>query len=196
MWTRTMFNTDLYHIIHWFLVYSILGWVIESIYMSVCNRKFTNRGFVSGPFCPIYGVGALTVYFLLQRFQDDYLILYVLGCIIPTALEYLTARLMLRLFGDVWWDYKDKPYNYQGIICLESTIVWGFYTLFLFLFLHKAVEAVVDSYSFNIGCVMGTVILTAFVIDFFYSLYKAKKDSLPGSVEELRESIRTFYQKF
>lgn len=193
MWTRTMFDTDLYHIVHWFLVYSILGWVVESIYMSICNRRLTNRGFVFGPICPIYGIGALTVYFLLRRFADNYLLLYLLGCIIPTAIEYITAQVMLAVFGEVWWDYRDKPYNYQGILCLESTIAWGFYTLCLFLFLQKGVEAIVDSYSFEMGCVMGTVVLTAFIMDFLHSLYKVKKDDLPGSMDEWKEAIRTLF---
>lgn len=63
IWTKSMFGIDLYHVTQWFLVYSILGWVVESIYMSICNRRLTNRGFVRGPFCPIYGVGALSVFF-------------------------------------------------------------------------------------------------------------------------------------
>ena len=63
LWTKAVLGTDVYHIIQWFLIYSILGWVVESIYMSICNRRLTNRGFVKGPICPIYGVGALTVYF-------------------------------------------------------------------------------------------------------------------------------------
>lgn len=196
MWTRAMFETDLYHIVHWFLVYSILGWFIESVYMSICNKKITNRGFVTGPFCPIYGIGALTVYFLLRRFSGDYLILYVLGCVIPTALEYITAQIMLGVFGEVWWDYHDKPYNYKGIICLESTIAWGLYTVILFKVLHRVVEAIVDSYSFGVGRVIGTLVLTAFTLDFLHSLYVAKKDVLPTSVGELKESIRGFYQRF
>ena len=63
MWTRNFFGIELYYIIQWFLIYSMLGWLVESVYMSICNRKLTNRGFVRGPFCPIYGFGALIVYF-------------------------------------------------------------------------------------------------------------------------------------
>ena len=146
IWTKSMFGIDLYHVTQWFLVYSILGWVVESIYMSICNRRLTNRGFVRGPFCPIYGVGALSVFFLLRPFCGNLLLLYVLGCVFPTLLEYVTARVMLALFGEVWWDYSEKPFNYKGILCLESTIAWGFYTLGLFLFLHEGVERFVDSY--------------------------------------------------
>ena len=75
-WTRGILGTDLYHIVQWFLIYSMLGWLVESIYMSVCNRKLTNRGFMRGPMCPIYGVGALTVYFLLRPVCHNIFLLY------------------------------------------------------------------------------------------------------------------------
>jgi len=195
MWTKEVLGTDIYHIVHWFLIYSMLGWIIESIYMSICSHKLVNRGFAKGPYCPIYGVGALTVYFLLNSFREDYLLLYVLGCIIATSLEYITARIMQSVFGEVWWDYKDKPYNYKGIICLESSIAWGLYTLFLFLFLHKGIQWLVSRYSFQAGALLGRIILTAFMIDFIHSLYVAKKDALPDNLEAFKECIRGFYQR-
>ncbi len=98
---------------------------VESVYMSICNRKLTNRGFTHGPICPIYGFGALTVYFLLRPFAGNLVLLYIMGCIVPTLLEYLTAQVMLFIFGEVWW-YNEKPFNYKGILCLESTIAWAF----------------------------------------------------------------------
>jgi uncharacterized membrane protein len=195
MWAKEMFGTDVYHIVHWFLIYSILGWIVESIYMSICSQKLVNRGFAKGPYCPIYGVGALTVYFLLRPFREDYLLLYVSGCIIATSLEYITARITQFICGEVWWDYKDKPYNYKGILCLESSIAWGFYTLFLFLFLHKAIQWLVNRYSLQAGTLLGCFMLMVFTIDFIHSLYMAKRDVLPDNLEEFKESIRGFYQR-
>lgn len=195
-WTKTMLGTDFYHIIQWFLIYSILGWIVESIYMSICNRKLTNRGFVRGPICPIYGVGALTVYFLLQPICHNVYMLYFLGCVIPTLLEYFTALLMLKIFGEVWWDYSEKPFNYKGILCLESTIAWGFYTLGLFLFLQKGVEYIVDSYSFQTGTRFGSLLLLIFMVDFLSALYEKKKESLPTSLGEIKEEIRAFCGRY
>ena len=186
LWTKAVLGTDVYHIIQWFLIYSILGWVVESIYMSICNRRLTNRGFVKGPICPIYGVGALTVYFLLRPVGDNLYLLYFLGCVIPTLLEYVTARLMPSIFGEVWWDYSEKPFNYKGILCLESTLAWGFYTLGLFLFLHRGVEWVVNRYSFQTGTWLGGIILLLFFLDFLHALYQKKKDSLPDSLHLLK----------
>lgn len=189
-WTRGILGTDLYHIVQWFLIYSMLGWLVESIYMSVCNRKLTNRGFMREPMCPIYGVGALTVYFLLRPVCHNIFLLYFSGALVATFLEYVTAKIMLRIFGEVWWDYSQKPFNYKGILCLESTIAWGFYTLGLFLFLHKGVEYIVNSYSFQTGTRLGSVLILIFSVDFLHCLYLQKKDSLPITFEEIREGIR------
>ena len=95
------------------------------------------------PFCPIYGVGALQFIFLLRRYESNTLLLFIYGSVLATTLEFLTALLMLRIFGDFWWDYKEKPFNYKGILCVESSIAWGFYTVFLFGFLQKMVVSFV-----------------------------------------------------
>jgi uncharacterized membrane protein len=195
MWSRELLGTDVYHIVHWFFVYSILGWFIESIYMSICNKKITNRGFIRGPICPIYGIGALTVYFILKPFSGNFVLLYFYGSILATALEYLTAKLMIRIFGEVWWDYNNKPLNYKGVLCLESTVAWGFYSVFLFAFLHRFVVAIVASYSVQIGIKIGAVIIAYFMIDFVTSLIDAKMDSMPRSVYELQETIRAAIYK-
>lgn len=190
MWSRELLGTDVYHIVHWFFVYSILGWLVESIYMSICNKKITNRGFIRGPICPIYGVGALSVYFILKPFSQNYILLYFCGAILATFLEYLTAKLMIRIFGDVWWDYNNKPFNYKGILCLESTIAWGFYTVFMFAFLHKFVEAVVSGYPSSVGIRIGTIVIVYFMLDFTISLLEAKIDGMPKSVSEWQETIK------
>ena len=72
MWTHAVYGTDMYHFIQWFILYSFMGWVVESIYMSFCNRKLTNRGFAFSPFCPIYAVGALSVYGMLRPLEGQY----------------------------------------------------------------------------------------------------------------------------
>lgn len=192
-WTRGILGTDLYHIIQWFLIYSMLGWLVESIYMSICNKKLTNRGFMRGPMCPIYGVGALTVYFLLQPVCHNIYLLYFMGCLIPTLLEFATAKLMICIFGEVWWDYSDKPFNYKGILCLESTIAWGFYTLGLFSFLHKGVEFIVSKYSYSTGIWMSSILLLVFAVDFGYALYEQKKDSLPDALDSIKKRIRKVF---
>ena len=109
---------DLYHLIACFFLFSIIGWMVESIYMSFCNKKLTNRGFMTGPFCPIYGVGATLGYIILHPLAQNWIMLYIVGAALATIFEFLVARLMMKLFGEVWWDYNEKFCNYKGVVCL------------------------------------------------------------------------------
>lgn len=186
MWDKMILGKDIYHVLLWFLTYSILGWVVESIYMSICNRKWTNRGFSRGPICPIYGVGALTVYFVLSPYSHNRVLLFFLGAILATAIEWFTARIMERMFGEIWWDYTDKPFNYKGILCLESTLAWGLYTVILFGVLHGFVERIVNAIPFHIGRVAGAVMIVLYVIDFLTTVYQEKKDELPFRLTEIK----------
>ena len=151
---------------------------MESAYMSFCNRKLTNRGFMTGPFCPIYGFGALAGFFLLKGFAENLLLLYVAGAVSATIFEYLVGRLMLKLFGEVWWDYHEKPFNYQGIICLESTVAWGFYAVIIIGFLHGIVMKYASWYTYGMGLRLLGAVLLLVLIDFSWHLLAALHLSL------------------
>ena len=183
-WNRIIFGIDGYEVVMWFLTYSMMGWLVESIYMSFCNHKITNRGFAKGPFCPIYGFGALTVFFILRSYSDNSILLFFLGSFLATTLEFLTALVMKRIFGEIWWDYHEKPFNYRGIICLESSIAWGFYTLFLFMFLQNIVAAFVAMIPVRAGRAIGNLILIGYIMDFSATIYRQKKENLRESMDE------------
>ena len=183
-WNRIIFGIDGYEVVMWFLTYSMMGWLVESIYMSFCNHKITNRGFAKGPFCPIYGFGALTVFFVLRPYSDNSILLFFLGSFLATTLEFLTALVMKHIFGEIWWDYHEKPFNYRGIICLESSIAWGFYTLFLFMFLQNIVAALVAMIPVRAGRVIGNLILIGYIMDFSATIYRQKKENLQESMDE------------
>ena len=183
-WNRIIFGIDGYEVVMWFLTYSMMGWLVESIYMSFCNHKITNRGFAKGPFCPIYGFGALTVFFILRPYSDNSILLFFLGSFLATTLEFLTALVMKRIFGEIWWEYHEKPFNYRGIICLESSIAWGFYTLFLFMFLQNIVAAFVAMIPVRAGRAIGNLILIGYIMDFSATIYRQKKENLRESMDE------------
>lgn len=183
-WNRIIFGIDGYEVVMWFLTYSMMGWLVESIYMSFCNHKITNRGFAKGPFCPIYGFGALTVFFILRPYSDNSILLFFLGSFLATTLEFLTALVMKRIFGEIWCDYHEKPFNYRGIICLESSIAWGFYTLFLFMFLQNIVAAFVAMIPVRAGRAIGNLILIGYIMDFSATIYRQKKENLQESMDE------------
>lgn len=190
MWTREILGTDWYHLVAWFIVYSFLGWLVESIYMSFCNRKITNRGFMKGPFCPIYGFGALMAYFILRPLEGRHLLLYVTGAVMATVFEFLVAKALLKLFGEVWWDYTNKPFNYKGILCLESTLAWGVYTLVLFGFLQNFVVGIVERVPVRHGMMGIKVILAICTLDMLYHILDAKVESFGQRMDGWMEEIR------
>lgn len=190
MWAREVLGTDLYHLVAWFIVYSFLGWLVESIYMSFCNRRITNRGFMAGPFCPIYGFGALMAYFILKPLEGNYILLYFAGAALATTFEFLVAKVMLAVFGEVWWDYRNKPFNYKGILCLESTLAWGVYTLVLFGFLQGFVAGIVDRVPVRVAILGIQVVLAVCAVDMLYHILEAKVESFSERVDGLKEGIR------
>ena len=178
MWKIALFGTDVYHLVAAFVIYSMLGWLVESIYMSFCNKKLTNRGFAKSPFCPIYGFGAVLGYLILCPLRKHYVILYFTASFLATTFEFLVGITMIRLFGELWWDYNDKFMNYKGIICLESTIAWGFYGLGIVCFLHGKVYQFIDMIDQRIGVIVISVILSIVLVDYVIQLLKAFKVDL------------------
>lgn len=181
MWTREVCGIDVYHLVSCFYLFSVLGWMVESIYMSFCNKKLTNRGFMKGPFCPIYGVGAVAGYMLLHPLAGSYIKLYIVGALAATLFEFLVGKLMLRLFGEVWWDYNEKPCNYKGLICLESTLAWGVYAIIIITFLFDKMMKFIDRYPMSVGIKMCIIIFLGVFFDFTYHFFQAKniRVSLP-----------------
>lgn len=192
MWTKELLGTDLYHIIAAFMIYSMLGWLVESIYMSICNRKVTNRGFGKGPFCPIYGFGGVLGYLILHPLEGRYIQLYIAGALIATAFEFLVGKLMLVLFGELWWDYNDKPLNYKGIVCLESTIAWGFYAVIIIMFLNAKVMNFIDRYSYELGVKVCMALFAVAALDFAYHLLLAFKINVGVYQEKIKDKYQWF----
>jgi uncharacterized membrane protein len=172
MWTRELFGTDVYHLLAAFVLYSMLGWLVESIYMSFCNRRLTNRGFAKGPFCPIYGFGAVACYLLLSPLKGHYIKLYIIGAILATVFEFIVGMGMIKFLGELWWDYNEKPFNYKGVICLESTIAWGFYALGIIHFVNAGVYWIIDRVNYSTGIRLVTTALVLVVIDYVVQLTK------------------------
>lgn len=128
-----------------FYVYCFFGWIFESTFVSVKNRKLTNRGFMHGPFLPLYGSGAILALFVTIPVRDNYVLMYIFGAVAATILEYVTGVVMEMLFKVRYWDYSNQKFNFQGHICLTSTIAWGFLVIFLVKVVHQPIERLVMS---------------------------------------------------
>lgn len=169
----------LWALIDAFFLYSFLGWCMERVVIRREKGEWENRGFVRSPFCIIYGFGAMLGYALLRPFAGNYVVLYVVGAVAATAFEYLTALLMLRLFGTFWWDYTNKPFNYRGIICLESTLGWGLVSVLLFAFMQNGVFTVVRRLSPRAGMAFAVVLVALYAADFAFSMRRALHAAAP-----------------
>lgn len=108
-----------------FIIYSFIGWVMEVIYAGILDKKFTNRGFLIGPICPIYGIGCLLIIILLKDFKSHPVGLFILAIVIASLLEYFTSYFMEKIFKARWWNYTQNKFNINGRICLETMIPFG-----------------------------------------------------------------------
>ncbi len=114
-----------------FMIYAILGWCMEVTCKLIQYKRFINRGFLIGPYCPIYGYGAILITFLLKKYTDDPIILFFMAIIICGTLEYLTSYFMEKIFKARWWDYSQKKFNINGRVCLNTIVPFGLLGLFI-----------------------------------------------------------------
>lgn len=167
-----------YSIIQWmffFYLYCFMGWCVESAYVSLKNRKLTNRGFMRGPFLPLYGSGAIMMLVVSMPFQDNIFMVYLAGCIGATVLEYVTGVTMEALFKVRYWDYSNNKFNFQGHICLGTTLAWGFLTILMTEVIHVPIEKFVLSISAPVLNAI-TYVMTAFICADFALSFKAAID--------------------
>ncbi len=172
-----------YTFIQWlfiFYFYCFGGWCMESAYVSINSRKLINRGFMRGPFLPIYGSGATMMLVISMPFQKMDLpwrvvLTYLAGCIGATALEYITGVVMEALFKVRYWDYSNKKFNFQGHICLSSSLAWGLVTISMTEFIHEPVERLMMAIPGQALTVV-TIVLTAGIFADFALSFKAAID--------------------
>lgn len=157
---------DIGQFLIWFFVYSFLGWVMECIVIRIQLGRWENRGFARLPFCVIYGFGVFFAMILFKPIEHNYVALYVVGALAATAFEYLTAIVMLKLFGHVWWNYEHLPFNYKGILCLESTLGWGVVALVVFGFFNNALQGLIMRIDSKVAVAVGGALLVMYLLDF------------------------------
>ncbi len=188
-----------YSLIQWlffFYIYCFAGWCVESTYVSIKDRKLTNRGFIRGPFLPLYGSGAIMMLVVSMPFRDNIFLVYVAGCLGATALEYVTGVTMEALFKVRYWDYSNNKFNFQGHICLGTTLSWGFLTIILTQVLHVPVERMVLSIPEQTLTVV-TIVLTVLIgIDFVLS-FKAAIDlrDLLAKMENTKKELMNIQKR-
>ncbi len=157
----------------YFFIYCFLGWCWESVYVSVKEKKWVNRGFMKGPYIPIYGCGAIFILIATLSVEAYPVAVYFCGMIAATALEYVTGVAMEAIFKVRYWDYSNEKFNVNGHICLKSSIAWGFMSLLMVYIIHEPIAAFVSALPKGLLNLSSLVLAVFFGMDFGYSFKTA-----------------------
>lgn len=153
-----------------FVLYSFLGWACETVFCSIAQRRFVNRGFLNGPFCPIYGFGALLILSLFGRYQDDLLAFFLLSIVATSAVEYVTSFLLEKLFRLSLWDYSGRRWNLNGRICLRNSLLFGVMALLTAKVIHPQVTRFFESLPLWLAVTLIAVLAAYFAADLAVSV--------------------------
>lgn len=179
-----------------FILYSFSGWLMEVVCKSFQYRRFMNRGFLIGPYCPIYGLGSLLIIFLLQGFSDNIVILFLMSILICSSLEYFTSYIMEKIFRARWWDYSQKRLNINGRICFSTTIPFGILGCVIVSYVHPFFLQFITSLPHLFIHVFTFLLLVLFLIDLsvsFHFIYKIRDIKVRGvrdNTEEITKRVK------
>lgn len=152
-----------------FAVISCGGWIYETIYCSIVDGELSKRGFLFGPSCPIYGIGALAIWIVLGSISNP-LIVFVLGGMLATTIEYSTGLFLEHRFKKKWWDYSMFKYNLHGIVCPQASAVFGaFSVMSVFIFIPKMMS-ILSIFSFHTLSIMAFIVVSLYFIDTLVSI--------------------------
>lgn len=181
----------LYHLGYYFFIYSLLGWLMESTINTIRQKTFVNRGFLVGPYCPIYGVGMCFIYLTCLPYITSLPFVFFNGLFFATLLEYLTGYVMEKLFHAKWWDYSHFKYNLHGYICMHISLAWGILTVLFIEVIHPVIVSLISCIPISAGCILLSGLCFLFFIDLIYSIYTAFKltAKAPALAEIRREMI-------
>lgn len=175
----------------YFIVYSFLGWVIESVFKTLIEKKWVNSGFLNGPFCPIYGFGALIMMLFLRPFKNNLVILFLMSFVILSIWEYIAGWLLEKKFNTKYWDYTDNFLNINGRVCLLNSIFWGILGVAFTAFIHPFVQNYVEMLSQDVILIIDITLCVIMGIDTVITTINIKSfDSSLQLIKELGETIK------
>lgn len=170
-----MYHYSLAEWLFFFIIYCMIGWVIESSWVSFRTRHLTNRGFMRGPWLPIYGSGAIVLLICTNPFAGNIVLTFLSSMIGASILEFVTGEAMEALFKVRYWDYSNEPLNIKGQVCLGTSLSWGVLGVVLSGFLHREIDTLVSRIPYLI-LMRTTVILSIVMLVDFTLSFKAAMD--------------------
>ena len=179
-----------------FTIYSFLGWLCESVYCSIPAKKFINRGFLNGPFCPVYGFGALIVIFLLSPYENSLLALFLCGTLATSTLEYITGFLLEKCFHTKWWDYSKRPFNIHGRVCLRNSLLFGVLSVLVMKLIHPPIAKLIAGIPHWLMPILAYSLLFYFAVDSIIAVrtilaLNGRLKQLQAVVDEIKEKNET-----
>ena len=184
-------NNSIFDILMYFVIYSFLGWVLESIFRSICEKKIINTGFLYGPFCPIYGIGAIIMILGLTHFKGQYINVFAISFVVLTVWEYIVGWLLEKIFKTQYWDYSKHKFNIQGRVCLTNSFFWGILGMVFINFIHPFIQSKMLNLDIVTLKITIYMILVFMLVDAIICVIKVKniKTTLQ-KVEELNKEIK------
>lgn len=159
----------LWRIVAYFIIYSVVGFIIETIFGVLTKGVLESRkSFLYGPFCSIYGLGAVLMILPLQRFKKNNYTLFAAGFVIGSIIEYLVSLIGELIFHIKWWDYSDQILNLNGRICVQFSLFWGLLAIYLMSDINKRVDKLIDflKKKISMGILKTAVVLVSIFLAF------------------------------
>ena len=184
-----------------FIIYSFMGWLVEEIYAIFITKNLTNRGFLVGPLCPIYGFTSVALILLLNNFKDNIIVLFLLSVLIAAVIEYLTSWILEKFFNVKLWDYSnDSKFELKGRIALFTLIPFGILGTAAVLIVNPFIQNIINSININIIFNVSIVIIVLLLIDIVFSVFIIKKTSCTGDItdkknEEVKKHLKKTTEK-
>ena len=191
-----------------FIFYSVIGWLVEIINAFVYEKRFVNRGFLIGPYCPIYGFGCTFITICLSNDASDFAGLFLKSALICSVLEYVTSYLMEKIFKYRWWDYSNRKFNINGRICLETTVPFGLGACLIIKVINPFIFKIINMMSTTFSMVLFVVLFSVIIFDFITStllvsrISTIQKNTKTDTTEELKQAMigiikkgRIFYKR-
>lgn len=181
----------------YFFFYSALGWLVESIYCSIAAGKIINRGFLTGPICPIYGTGAVVMTLVLAPLKEYPILVFIVGLVVCDIVEFATSYIMEKLFHARWWDYSNKWLNIQGRICFRHSMYWGIASVLFIYFVHPNIgEKIFSDMPAKYLYIILAVILVIFAFDLANAVRKAMDiKAMMDKLKKLKDNITAKYEE-
>lgn len=190
---ESMDMQQILYLVTFFLLYSIFGWILESITKTVAQKKFVNSGFLFGPFCPIYGVGAIIMILLLDSYQGNYITTFLICFFLFSVWEYFVGWLLEKLFHTKYWDYSYYRFHIQGRVCLVNSLTWGFLGVAFIELIHPIVMYGVSQVPVSIINWCTILVSIYMIVDLCITTIKMKNINL--KLTKLSEISNTIKEK-